>query len=287
MFNYATYFSMNVQVNWLLVAVTLGLLSLGSQAVSYESAPGAESSPPASSTPAPTQILESGMNGEEIFLPSAAVLLPVLSDAEIEALQAELTQGIDTWFGLAGLSKLPAPPPLSDALHNYRNAWSTVNVDVATFLGSWHDGEGYPYSVSIFPSSAPGQVCVLEFKPEWSLYIFNEATGEYGKDMISEQILTFSVATVEDGHLRSSQVRSVGSATAVANYAVGEAYPVMFMSLMDGHGSRRVVALSSPPTLPSDLPTALVAPVSQALYDYGCTTALAPPDGNGNLVPNR
>lgn len=260
-----------MKVNVLLIFVTFLLSSLGFQALSCEQTPSPEASPPVSSTPPPN------VEPEETLQPIAAVPLPQLTQAEIETLQANLTQGIATWFGLAGLSKMPAPPPLSDALQNYREVWSAVDADAAAFLGSWHDGEGYPYSVNVFPSRTPGQVCVLEFKPEWSLDIFNEVTGEYGKDVISEQILTFSIATVQDGQLRSSQVRSVASATAVARFGGVEVYPVLFMSLMDAQSTPRVVALASPPTLPADLPAATMPSVSQTLVDYGCMTDRVPP----------
>lgn len=259
-----------MKANILLVSVSFVLLSLSSQALSWQSVSVPNPLTPNPSAPAP----ESESTERDLPPPT---LPPRLSEAEIKTLQAALTQGIETWFSLAGLSKLVAPPPLSEPLQNYREAWSAVNADVATFLGSWHDSEGYPYSLSVFPSTTSGQVCVLEFKPEWSLYIFNEATGEYGKDMISEQILSLSIATAQDGHLRSRQVRSVGSATAVAKFTVGEAYPVSFMGLMDDQGTARVVALASLPTLPATLPNDLVAPVSQTLFDYGCITDLTLP----------
>lgn len=258
---------MNVHV--LLVITSLVLASLGLQAFSCE--------PPVVSEVLPSSPQSSESGAEEESSSIANTPLPYLSESEIADLQAELTQGINTWFDWAGLAKIAAPPPLTDALQNYREAWSAVNADMTTFIGSWHDSEDYAYSLNIFPAKTPGQVCVLEFKPEWVLYIFNEATGEYGRDVISDQILTFSVATVQDGHLRSSQVRSVSSATTVANYAVGEAYPVLFMGVLDDQGTQRVVALASPPTLPDALPEALKASVSQTLYDYGCITDLVPP----------
>jgi hypothetical protein len=264
----------------LLVAASFGLLSLSFQAFSCES-PSCESplvsdpSPPESSFP--IQPPESGVEEEAISQPFIPDPLPRLSDAEIEALQAEVAQSIDIWFDLAGVYAMSPPPSLTDELEDYRKVWSAVNAGVATFLGSWVyiDSAGYFYSVRVFPSRTPGQVCVLEFIPKSSLYIFNEVTGEYVEDILAEQLLTFSVATVQDGHLRSSQVRSVGSATVVTNYAVD--YPVVFMGLMDDQGTRRVVALASPPALPSELPEALVGSVSQTLYSYGCITDLIPP----------
>ena len=269
-----------MNVNFLLVTVSLGLLSLSCQTFSRELTPAPDASTPTSSPSAslpPPQTQETESVEEESPLPiGSAVPLPRLTEAEIEAILSEVPQSIDAWFDLAGLSKMPAPPPLSETIRDYREAWSMVNVDAVTFLGSWHNGEDYPYSLSVFPSRTPGQVCVLEFQPEWSLDIFNEATGEYAKDVISEQILSFSIATIQDGHLRSSHVRSVGSATVATRF---ESYSVLFMGLIDDQGITRVVALSSPPTLPADLPENLVEPISQALLDHDCITDLAPHAG--------
>lgn len=259
-----------MKTNRWLIMTSLGIFFLAGQAIVCELSAPSHSSTPNSPMPTPRSDQQP---------PSLAIdpnPLPRLSEPEIQALKAELTQGIATWFGLAGLAKMTAPPPLSTPLQTYRQAWSAMNVDVATFLGSWRSGDDYPYSLHIFPSKTPGHVCVLEFKPEWSLNIFNEATGTYSKDMISEQILSFSMATVQGGHLRSSQVRSVGAATTVAKFTGGEAYPVLLMGLVDDQGTTRVVALAAPPTLPSDLPPALVTPLSQTLSDYGCLTELTP-----------
>lgn len=250
----------------IVVLLTVSLIfSLGLQAFSCEPTLASEASPP---SPNP----ELGVESPRPLIPDP---LPRLSEAEIKALQAEVAQSIDLWFDLAGVSAMSPPPALTDELENYREAWSAVNPDVSTFLGSWVylDSAGSFYSVTVFPSRTPGQACVLEFIPESSLYIYNEVTGEYVKDILADQLLTVSVATVQDGHLRSSQVRSVGSATVMANYA--EDHPVAFMGLMDEQGTSRVVALASLPALPSDLPEALVEPVSQTLHTYGCTTDLA------------
>jgi len=229
--------------------------------------------PGSNSTSRPTP----GTDLPKNVLPAArAVPLPRLTSSEIKRLQADLTQGIDTWLGLAGMAKAVAPPPLSQALQNYRKAWGRNHAQLVTFLGTWRDSADYPYSVSIFPMKTPGQVCVLEFKPEWSLDIINETTGKTSKDVISQQILSLSIAKVQNGHLRSSQVRSVGSATAVSRFSVGKAYSVLFMGLKDDQGYSHTVALASPPALPPELPQNLVAPLSRALRDYGCRTELVP-----------
>lgn len=266
-----------MNVNRSLLILCIGFVALSAQALSCESTPESQPSPSESSPPS-QQTPEVEIEAEEIFPTVDLTSLPLLSNAEVESLQTNLTQAIDTWFGLAGLDKVPQPPPLTNELQNYRDAWTSLHPDVAPFLGQWNNDEAYPYFVSIFPSQTAGEVCVLEFKPEWSLDIFNEVTGEYGKDVISEQILRFSVATVQDGQLRSSQVRSIDSAIKTANYAGGEAYSVLFMSVMDAQNVSRVVALSSPPALPSELPPSLVAPVSQTLNNYGCITDLMPPE---------
>lgn len=201
---------------------------------------------------------------------STAPPLPSLSPAEITQIQADLTFEIDTWFGLAGVAKAPAPPRFSDAHQDYQAQWSQIDPDIAPFLGFWHNSADYPYTVGIFPSATPGEVCVLEFQPEWSLQILNEATGEYNKDVISEQILSFSRATVQDGHFRSGEMRTVGSAIALARYSVGEAYPVLFMGLQDEAGTVRVVAAADPSAFPDSLPLELVGEAWQTLADQGC-----------------
>lgn len=236
--------------------------------------------PSTTPVPNPTSRPTSRANLPKNFLPAAnAAPLPRLTSSEIKRLQADLTQGIDTWFGLAGLAKAVAPPPLSQALQNYRKAWGRNHAQLVTFLGTWRDSADYPYSVSIFPRKTPGQVCVLEFKPEWSLDIINETTGQTSKDVISQQILSLSIAKVQGGHLWSSQVRSVGAATAVARFSGVKAYSVLFMGLKDDKGYSHTVALASPPALPPELPQELVAPLSQALLDYGCRTELVPQRG--------
>ncbi|MGJ3246928.1 MAG: hypothetical protein ACFE0I_12745 [Elainellaceae cyanobacterium] len=254
-----------------MATASLVLLSLGLQAFSCEPTSAPEASPPTSPNP------ESGVEEAESAQPPIPDPLPTLSEAEIEALQAEVAQNIDLWFDLAGVSAMPPPPSVTEELEDYREAWSAVNSDVATFLGAWvyRDSAGSFYSVTVFPSRTPEQACVLEFIPESSLYIYNEVTGEYVKDILAEQLLTVSVATVQDGHLRSSQVRSVDSTTVATIYA--EDHPVVFMGLMDNQSISRVVALDSLPALPSDLPEALVEPVSQTLNTYGCITDRALP----------
>jgi hypothetical protein len=263
---------MNTYLLW--VTTSLALVSLSFQAFSCEPPPVPEP-PPSASSPSP-QTPESGVGPEESSQSLIPEPLPRLSAAEIESLQTELTHSINTWFSLAGVSKVLPPPPLTDTLQDYREAWRAVNPDVAHFLGSWIDSEGYSYSVTLFPSRTPGQVCVLEFRPKWSLSILNEVTGESVEDVMSEQLLSFSVATVQDGHLRSDRVRSVNSVTTVETYGVGEAYPVAFMALMKDQDTRRAVALSSPPALPSELPEALMESVSQTLSTHGCITDLVP-----------
>lgn len=250
---------------WLITA-SLVLLSLGLQAFSCEPTSAPEASPPTSPNP------ESGVEEAESAQPPIPDPLPPLSASEIEALQAEVAQNIDLWFDLAGVSAMPPPPSVTEELEDYRETWSAVNSDVATFLGAWvyRDSVGNFYSVTVFPSRTPGQVCVLEFIPESSLLIYNEATGETVQDILAEQLLTVSVASVQDGHLRSSQVRSVGSSTVSTIYA--EDHPVVFMGLVDNQNTSRFVALDSLPALPSDLPETLVEPVSQTLSNYSCIT---------------
>ncbi len=245
------------------LSVGLGCLSLSAQVLACVPLSSADSRPPEART-LPV-VLEP--------------LLPPLTEAAEQALAVEMLTGMHTWFALAGLAKVPAPPRYSEALQDYRAAWSAIQADVANFLGYWHNDEGYPYSLSVFPSLTPGQVCILEFRPEWSLDILNEETGETAQDVISEEILSFSVATVAQGMLRSSQVRSRGSALFTTRYVVEEAYSVMLWVVEDDRQTVRVVAASSPPTLPPDLPEELAPQVEQALVNHGCTADL-PPEGD-------
>ncbi len=256
--------------NSIRLAVGLGCLGLGAQALACVPLPPANSTPNTVNPPeVPARILPVVIDP----------LLPPLTEAEGQALEAEMLAGMDTWFGLAGLDKVPTPPRYSEALQDYRAEWSAIQADVANFLGYWHNDEGYPYSLSVFPSFTPGQVCILEFQPEWSLDILNEETGETVKDVISAEILSFSVATVERGMLRSSQVRSQGSAMVTTSYAVGEAYSVLLWAVEDDQQRVRVVAASTPPILPPDFPEELAPQVEQALADHGCTAGL-PPEGD-------
>ncbi|MEO1093650.1 MAG: hypothetical protein AAFX01_01955 [Cyanobacteria bacterium J06638_28] len=256
-----------MKVNVLLPAIGLSLFAFSPPAVTAERPLTRQTSTPILSASAPTSATDSS---EAARSPDVHLTpLTRLSEAEIETLQTDLTYGIESWFGWAGLLKMPAPPPLTDAAREYRETWSVNHLDSSNFLGLWRNNEDYPYFVSIFPTQTTGQVCVLEFKPEWSLLIFNEALGEYNKDVITEEIFSFSMATVEDGHLRSHRVRSVGSAIAAARF---NDYPVLLMGLEDNQDRTRVVALASPPTLPPDLPADLVAPVAQTLRYNGCIT---------------
>ena len=198
---------------------------------------------------------------------STAPPLPLLSAAEITQLQTDLTTGMNNWFGLAGLDKVASPPIFSDTHQQYQARWAQVDLDIASFLGFWHDGENFPYTLGIFPSATPGEVCILEFKPEWSLEIFNEVTGEYGKDVITEQILSFSRATVQAGQLRSGEIRTVGSAIALSRYNTN---PILLIGLQDEVGMVRVVAAASPPTFPDRLPPDILAAAWQMLADQGC-----------------
>ncbi len=253
--------------NRICLAVGLGCLGMVTQALVCVPQPPTEAAPNSATPPeAPTQTLP-------IMI---APLLPPLTKAAGQALDAETLKGMRTWFALAGLNKVPAPPRYSEALRDYRAGWSAIHADVANFLGYWHNDEGYPYSLSVFPSFTPGKVCILEFQPEWSLDILNEKTGKIVKDVIGPEILSFSVATVKRGVLRSSQVRSQGSAMLRTRYAVGKAYSVMLWAVEDDQQRVRVVAASTPLTLPPDLLKALTPQVNQALADHGCTAEFSP-----------
>ena len=216
---------------------------------------------------------------EEVQLPIVLEpLLPPLNWIDIASLRSILTEQTESWFGLAGLGKLSEPPPVPETLPAYRQSWSEVNPAIAPFLGLWHDDQDAQnrYHISIFPSPTPGSACVLEFKPEWSLKLVDESGQPTGyKDVISEQILSFSVATIQGAQLRSSQVRMTTRAMKMDEYTLNQPYSVELNSVIDDDGTIRVLAAADLPTLPPDLPETLQQEVRQALANQDCATSFS------------
>jgi hypothetical protein len=210
----------------------------------------------------------SALPPSEFLLPiSGAAILPALSDRDQAALITEARSQTDYWLGLAGVGKIRNPDPLPDDLEAYRQAWAAVNPAIAPFLGSWRDGEDFPYSVSIFPSPSPNKVCVLEFRPAWNYPLWSEMVGAYiGKEVLLEQILSFSVATVEAGQLRSETLQTATGA--LFRYENSDA---QLMGLQDDAGTVHIVAASALPRLPDKFPDTMATQVMHALTTYGCT----------------
>lgn len=197
-------------------------------------------------------------------------LLPKLNNDDLDVLKNSLNDGIQSWFDLVRLNKLNQPPILSEELKLYRQKWTKINSESTPFLGLWHDDQSLEnrYYLGIFPSSSSKQLCILEFKPEWSLLISNEETGKQTKDVISEEILSFSVAKVESGQIKSSRIRSTKNAIARKKSPLSET--IEFLAVMDKQDNIRMLAALSPPTLPPNLPQRLIPEVNQALSQQGC-----------------
>jgi hypothetical protein len=260
----------------LLVRFSLGLVLLqGCQLPMPDSAHPASQNPAASSptttdtpnTPNPE------LSAESELLIVLDPLLPELNLFDTSRLRSTLTTGVESWFGLAGLGKLSNPPPLSADLQSYRQGWMTTNPEIAPFLGLWQDDQDSQnrYYISLFPSQLPGKACVLEFKPEWSLRLVDETGQPTGyKDVISPEILSFSVALVDGDQLRSSQVSMARGAMVLEQFILTEPYPVELMSVLDEEGTIRVLAAADLPRLPPELPDSLQQEVLQVLADQQC-----------------
>jgi hypothetical protein len=212
---------------------------------------------------------------EEIYLPVIITpLLAELNQDNLSNLNTILNQGLQSWFDLAGLDKKNPPPRFSPELQSYRERWINVNPRITPFLGLWSDGEDPSYYLSIFPSATAGKMCILEFKPEWSLLILNEETGEYNKDIITEQILSFSLGEEKSGQFQSSQISTSKKAIITKEFSLSDTYPVELIAVLDDENNSHVLASTSPPILPPDFPDSVKEKVNQTLSNYGCTTEI-------------
>jgi hypothetical protein len=192
---------------------------------------------------------------------SAANAQPLLSltAPEIAQLVADARNHAQSWLDLAGLNKLEAPPEVSAELAALRQEWNIQNPDVAPFLGLWRDdgGSGVTYYLSVFPSNIPRQVCLLEFRQEL------RAAPE---DLISAEILALSTATVANGQLLGSRLRTARATLFRAKFHTG--YDVEFIGVA-GSPWPGLAALS-PPVLPPEFPQEAMQQVSQELLKRGC-----------------
>lgn len=203
-------------------------------------------------------------------------ILPKFTQAEMNNLNVALAQGKDTWFGLAGLGKTPPPPVFPNALSQYRQTWQQQNPAITPFLGQWQNDETYPYTLTIFPSTEPGKVCLLEFRPEWSLDILNEVTGKINKDIIAPQLLSFSTAKIEGGILRSSQIRTTDQAIASHTFSSNQAETVELMGVARGTDYTLTLAAAALPMFPPELPEILVQSITPLLQANRCVGAKEP-----------
>ncbi|NJN75724.1 MAG: hypothetical protein HC796_05295 [Synechococcaceae cyanobacterium RL_1_2] len=195
-------------------------------------------------------------------------LLPPLTLEEEQTLQEGLRVGQESWFSLAGLNKLPMPAPLTPELINYRDDWNKINSAIAPFLGIWLDesnGADPAYHLSIFPGKDGGHVCIFEFKPEWSLNLVDEQGNEVAKDVISEQILSFSVGQVTADQLQSSQLRTSTKAIAPYSSIFDANQTIELMAIMNPQQAIRVTAAAAPPIIPNSLPPEIAIAVTTTI----------------------
>ncbi|MGB2926938.1 MAG: hypothetical protein WBB82_16680 [Limnothrix sp.] len=202
--------------------------------------------------------------------------LPILNSNELTLLATNLEDAKNQWFGLAGFLKVEQPPIFTEELQAYRKGWMAKNPAIAPFLGFWHneESEGYRYSLNVFPAVEPGQVCILEYQPERSLLLTDEATGKTVKDLISAEILSLSVGQVQSGQLQSSEISTAITAIAREEYTLSETYDVELTSVLDNEGEMRVLAAAAPPALPEEFPQELAEVFTKTLAEQGCTETL-------------
>ncbi|AFY40317.1 hypothetical protein Lepto7376_4197 [[Leptolyngbya] sp. PCC 7376] len=197
-----------------------------------------------------------------------------LNDAEIIELVVGLEERKESWFGLAGLNKVEHPPEVPAELLTYRQSWKRKDPAIAPFLGFWHDSDYSTnrYQISIFPSTRPSHVCVVEFKPEWSLELWNEETQDYSyKDVISAEIFSVSLAKVGSAQLRSPELRADELAIAHTEFGLSETYPVELLPVLNEDNGIKLVAAAAQPQLPPDLPDDLRQTVDEKFAAYNCS----------------
>ncbi|NJN73626.1 MAG: hypothetical protein HC799_12865 [Limnothrix sp. RL_2_0] len=220
--------------------------------------------------------LDCGLSDTVSLIREATVLprpLPFLSTAEIETLKISVVDGANSWFGLAGLNKVDHPPAISEELVSYRQRWQKIDPAIAPFLGVWRNDEyaNNRYTLNIFPSQSRTHVCVVAFKLEWSLSLWDETTQDYSiKDVISEGIFSISLGNAGSAQLRSSEIRLSELAIAQAPFDLFEDHNVELISMLVGQNNTRTLAAAGLPLVPSDLSEEQNLAVKQAIADYGC-----------------
>lgn len=202
--------------------------------------------------------------------------LPLLVDVEIIVLVIRAEQLLGDWLGLAGLNKLDYPPALPDELVTYRDNWRQKDPAIASFLGLWHDAaySNNRYYLSIFPSAIDDHVCVVEFKPKYSVNFGGE---EFEPDVISEGIFSVSLAKAKAAQLLGEKIRGDELAINSAmldlpgrNESVVELFPLYDSPVYESPDDVRLVAAANVPQLPPDLPTEFLETAQEFLTENRC-----------------
>ncbi|MDY6939483.1 MAG: hypothetical protein SWY16_17770 [Cyanobacteriota bacterium] len=113
---------------------------------------------------------------------------------QLDRLEAEFHQYVESNLGLAGLNKIEMPPFYSQELQTYRQSQTDRNI--APFLGYWGQewGQLFPphSSLSVFPSTTENSLCIIE-----EIYDY----GEYNIAPRERRTLSvnFELVSVENG----------------------------------------------------------------------------------------
>ena len=201
--------------------------------------------------------------------PSVTKGLSLLRDAELIALVVRGEQTLSDWLGLAGLNKLEHPPERPEELITYRNNWRQKDPAIAPFLGFWHDADysDNRYYLSIFPSAIDDHVCVVEFKPKFSVNFGGE---EFEPDVISGGIFSVSLAKATAAQLSGQKIKADELAINSKTLNFPEEYQAEFLPFYDSQGYVRVVAAANVPQLPPDLPTEFLETAQEFLTENRC-----------------
>lgn len=187
--------------------------------------------------------------------------LPMLSRDELTTLTSEGKTLAQSWVDLAGLGKVIAPPPFTEALKTYRREALTNEPTIAPFLGTWHDDGSISrvYYLSIFPAKAADQVCVLEYR----------AGQQVVEEIVTDPIFTLSLATVTEGELRSPTVRTTQATARQVELATGDKAALLDVSNADN--GVYSFGLQGLPALPPGATPTMKEEISQGLDTLGCT----------------
>lgn len=104
-----------------------------------------------------------------------------LSDQEIRALESQFQNASQGVTGRGYIDRRQSSDVVQ--INDFVNAWKKVDSSISPFLGSW---EGLEESLSIYPSTSKGKVCVIH--------------SSYGTDGVQN---SFNLGTISENKLVS------------------------------------------------------------------------------------